>query len=645
MCGIAGFATLDCSASTATLLANAMAEAMHHRGPDGGGVTTTPDATLTMKRLAIVDLAGGQQPMENDDASVAIVFNGEIYNAPALRRELEASGVRFRTRSDTEVLLRLYEQDPDRMEDPLVGMWAFAIHDRRRRRLRLSRDRFGIKPLFLAQGGRALAFASDLRCFRPLHALDAFSSTFAVDPEFAHAMVAWSYVPHEATPFRGVRRLAPGTRLELDLAAGTQRASTYWALRPSREAARVTSLNEACDVIDPLLRRAVREHLESDVPVASFLSGGIDSSLITAYAAEESGAPVEAYSIGFREPSMDESTHAQATARVLGTTLTVTYLTAELACNAVADALLAYDEPFGDSSCVATYLLARSVAQRHKVALGGDGGDEVFAGYRKHRILAARATLDTVAGARSLVGQALGTLPVRADRSGRWVNTIRTLHRTARGLQGSDAEGYTALTQVASFYATAPLVRQVASPERWIHPMVQRFNAGTGTALQRTLACDLNGPLPNDMLTKVDRATMACSLEARVPFLDHRLVEAGVGLPAEFTLGSRGKAVLRALHERRFGAPLAKRKKQGFNVPIEAWVRGPLASVCDELFATSRLDRYGLLSSTALGNGHWRSWASKQPQLLWHALALATWCEATLGDGEQSVRTMFRSSK
>jgi asparagine synthase (glutamine-hydrolysing) len=642
MCGIAGLVSVSLDIPAQDRLTRRMIETIVHRGPDGGGVASHAQATLGMRRLAIVDIAGGQQPMWNDDESIVIVFNGEIYNAPAIRERLAREGVRFRSRSDTEVILRLYERDPDRVEEELAGMWAFAIHDRKRKRVTLSRDRFGIKPLFIADTGRGLAFASELRCFAPLQAepsasglAETFAPLFALDAESAHAMIVWMYVPESQTIYRGVKRLPPATRLEIDLAGGARTTRTYWRLTPSAEAGRVKSEDEAIEVIDPLLRRAVREHLESDVPIAAFLSGGIDSSLVTAYAVEESPSPITAYSIGLREARFDETRYARATAERLGVKHRVELLDETRARASVADSLLAYDEPLGDSSAVATTLLARTVATDHKVALAGDGGDEVFAGYRKHKIVRARHMMARLGPVRGALVAGLRALPSRIDRTTAWTEMLRSAKRVVQGLDGSDAEAYVALTQLVPLAAAAPLVRAPTTGEPFLAAAMDRYNAARGTALQKTLACDLVSPLSNDMLTKVDRATMAVSLEARVPFLDHRLVEAGVGLPMEIT---NGKRVLKALHARRFGAALANRRKMGFGVPIEKWLRGPLARACDELFDAKRLDRHGLLAPAALSEGRWREWAVTAPQVLWPVFALAAWCEATRGDGPAFVR-------
>ena len=641
MCGIAGMAGLDAPAERVSGLVAAMCARMEHRGPDGGGVLAHPDATLGMKRLAIVDVEHGHQPMQNDDGTIVLVYNGEVYNAPALRKELESRGVRFATRSDTEVILRLYEDDPENVEQHLVGMWAFAIHDRRRKRLVLSRDRFGIKPLFLTDPTPrgALAFASELRCFD--RSLPGIASCFTLDSAAAHAMMAWAYIPEDATIYQGVKRVPPATRVEVDLATGRRSSRVYWKLVPSEEAARIRSLEEACEAVDSVLSRAVFEHLESDVPIATFLSGGIDSSLVTRYAARAGRMPVKAFAIGFREARFDESPFARETAERIGVPIEVAYLDEQTARASLADALLAYDEPFGDSSSLAVCFLSQNVAKGYKVALGGDGGDEAFAGYKKHRIIDMRRSLARVPELRDGVGRALERLPSRTDRSRGWTELLRTVRKAARGLIGDSAEAQVALTQIASFAKTAPLVVTPGDRDRFERPALERFRAALGTDLQKTLACDLAGPLPNDMLTKVDRASMAHHLEARVPFLDHRVVELGVGLPAEYTLKGGGKRVLRALHEQAFGPALAHRKKQGFGVPVERWLRTSLDSACDRLFEKKRLERTGLLSTTALSGGAFRDWVRSDPQILWHALALAAWLEANHGDGPDAVRAML----
>jgi asparagine synthase (glutamine-hydrolysing) len=650
VCGIVGVLGLDASLERSHALVSGMATRIRHRGPDGGGIAAHPDATLGMTRLAIVDVAHGHQPMFNDDQSIVIVYNGEVYNAPALRRELEQRGVHFHTRSDTEVILRLYEHDPEQVEQHLVGMWAFAIHDRRRRRVVISRDRFGIKPLFIADAGNALAFASELRCFD--RNLSPFTHLFAIDHDAAHGMMSWSYVPGQSTIYKGVKRLPPASRITVDLVTGARRTQTYWSLEPAQDAAKVASLDEACEHVEALLRRAVTEHLESDVPIATFLSGGIDSSLVTAYARDVSAGPLKAYSVGFREPEFDESPFATKTADIIGVPISIEMFTETQARAQLAEALLAYDEPFGDSSSLAVHLLSRHIARDFKVALGGDGGDEVFAGYKKYRVVQLRRPFAGMPPVRDAVGRLLRRVAAgaREDVRDGWSGLRRTLGKLGMGLEGSDAQVYYRFSQWAPLAYSAPLMRQPRSARHFVEEAQERFNRASGTELQKTLAADLGSTLCNDMLVKLDRASMACSLEARVPFLDHRLVEFGVGLPERFTVGPsnepfRGKRVLRALHQRRFGSELARREKQGFSVPVLQWLRGPLAGACEHLFERSRLDRFGILSSDELSNGRFRQWLrGDQPYVAWYAFALAAWCEANLGDGPDSLRDCLERS-
>ena len=635
MCGIAGFAQLDLVEDDARRLLAAQTGCLGHRGPDGHGVHLAAGVGLAHTRLAIVDVAHGAQPMDGDGTT--IIYNGEVYNAPALRAELESAGVRFATRSDTEVVLRMYERDPAGFEQRLVGMWALAIHDRRRRRLLLSRDRFGIKPLHVARAGRKLVFGSELAAIRAARAH--LGRALDVDHDAAHALLSWGYVPEERTIHRGVTRVPPGGRVELDLASGAVTTTIYYRPRADPAAASVRTLDEAADLIAPLVARAGKEHLESDVPVAAFLSGGIDSSLVLAAVADASDRPVRAFTIGFDDPRFDESGHARAVAQRLGVAIDVEVLDEAAFLAALPDALCAYDEPFGDSSSLATYVLARLVARTHKVAVGGDGGDEIFAGYRKHRIVALRETADRVPGARALAAALLTALPARTDRTTRVGELLRSASRLGRGLAGDDTAAYVALTQVASLARTAPLVARPGG-DALVEAVAARFDGAPGDQLARTLAADLGNVLPNDMLTKVDRATMARHLEARVPLLDHRIVEAGLGLPRAFTLGRRGKEVMRHLFARRFGVELARRKKQGFGVPVERWLRGVLEPVCARLFERARLARYGVLSAALADGGH-RAWLAEHPYLVWHALALAAWCELALGDGPEAVRELF----
>ncbi|MGZ3420112.1 MAG: asparagine synthase (glutamine-hydrolyzing) [Polyangiales bacterium] len=636
MCGIAGVVLPDASRDDLRAAVTKMCSLLVHRGPDEGGCYVGPPAAIGMRRLSIVDIQNGHQPMVGRDGDVILVFNGEIYNAPEIRAELEAEGVAFSTRSDTEVILRLYERNPEDVERRLRGMWAFCILDQKRRRLVLSRDRFGIKPLFLLRAGRTLAFASELRAFHVLRGNADVDHALRLSPSAAHAMLSWGFVPNERTIHEGVTRLPPATRFEISLEGGVESTVRHWQPTPSKDAERASTIEEAEEIVSAVLRESVAIHLRSDVPCATFLSGGIDSSLVSAYAARAADYPVRAFAIGFTEPRFDESPYAREVARKLGLEIDVATLRPEDGPDLALEALQAYDEPFGDSSAVATYALSRLAARTHRVVLGGDGGDEGFAGYRKHRMIGVRDRLGDTPRLRSFLSRAIGVFPAPVDRSTRWSTMLRQLARVGRSIAGSDAQAYRALTQVEPLDRTAPYA---ASPggEEMERALERHFERALGTQLQRSLVTDTLNTLPNDLLTKVDRASMRFSLEVRVPFLDHLVFETGLGLRQSLTLGRKGKAVLRALAARDVGHEVANRPKHGFEVPVEGWLRGPLQPICDELFTRAALNRHGLLSTAALADGRWRQALVTDPLIVWNALALAAWC-ATLGDTSRETQ-------
>ncbi|APR99603.1 asparagine synthase (glutamine-hydrolyzing) [Pajaroellobacter abortibovis] len=641
MCGIAGLAANFLERSERQALISSMRMAISHRGPDSGKDFSDENISLGMQRLAIIDLPGGEQPMFIEDDSIAIVYNGEIYNAASIRKELIKQGIPFYTRSDTEVILRLYQQNTEKVEQHLHGMWAFCIYDKPKRRIILSRDRFGIKPLFIAQVEQGLAFSSELDSLLQLCHLPHFFPLFSLNKSAAHAMLSWSYIPEDATIFSGIRRLPPATRYTVNLDGWTAYQSVYWELQPSHDSAYVRTLSEACELIEPLLQKSIQGHLTSDVPFATMLSGGIDSSLVNAYITD-SGIHPTAYSTGSLISHFDETEHAKQTAKLLDLPHQIVIIDDESICKTLAEALLAHDEPFGDSSSIAAWILCKKISENYKVALGGDGGDEIFAGYAKHRIIPVRDALATFPYVRKVLKKVLNAFPRRIDRTSRWSELLRKTHRIARGLEEDDALTYVYLTQIASLEVTAPLLRDTSSASFFEAKALERFHQAKGEQLYRTLFCDLSNMLPNDMLTKMDRASMACSLEVRVPFLDHSLVEAGLGLPASFTLGKRGKEVLRALHAKWFGTELASRPKQGWGVPVEQWLRTWLAPCCDELFTEKRIERLGLLSTKTLGGGRWRTWVQHNPQILWNAVVLSLWGEAKLGKGPDEVRSLLR---
>jgi asparagine synthase (glutamine-hydrolysing) len=638
MCGIAGIIAPDWSRERTEAALGAMCDAMRHRGPDDAGMRWQSGIGLAMRRLSIVDVAGGHQPISNEDDSAWIVFNGEIYNAPELRRELEARGHRFRTRTDTEVIVHLYAERGLDFAESMRGMWALAIHDVKAGRVVVSRDRFGIKPLYVLEQGGLTVLSSELRGFRAM-SVELASDALAIDPASAHAMLSWSYVPGTRTIYRCVRSVEPGTHEVLSPGREPPTKKRYWQLRPSREAQSVRTMGEAAELVDRALRSAVKEHLESDVAVGAFVSGGIDSGLVAAYAAEALPS-LSTFAIGFDVRSFDESDHAAAVAAVLKSNHFLRRIGTQDVYGALVDVISQLDAPFGDSSIIAAWTLSELAAQTHKVVLSGDGGDEIFAGYVKHSIVHWRRRLGLIP-ARSIRAfeSLLRSLPQSREKGS--TNVVRKARKALGALGVPAHDGYAALTRIATLADTAGILAQPVSDTHFAHLVEQVYSAGCGDdELSRTLATDLAIVLPNDMLFKVDQASMLNSLEARVPFLDHRLVEIGWSLPDAFKLGPRrGKLVLRELFRRRFPARLAERPKQGFQVPVESWLAGPLVPALDWAFSPERLERHGLLDPRRLAPEPRRALLSQSPLLLWNAFCLAVWCETSTGAiGSEELR-------
>lgn len=546
-----------------------MCDAIRHRGPDGAGYLTRPAVALGMRRLGIIDLAGGTQPIGNEDGEIQVVFNGEIYNYRELRRELAARGHRFRTESDTEVLVHLYEERGTGLVHELRGMFAFALWDARTDSLLLARDRLGIKPLYYATVGDGIIFGSELK------ALLAHGSVRArVDP----AAIAWylslGYIPDPHSVFEGVSKLEPGHLLRWDAERGI-RTERYWSpLVP--ETVRIEEADAAAEV-RRLLEESVRYQLVSDVPLGAFLSGGLDSSSVVATMARHLNRPVSTFSIGFPEPEFNEAPAAAAVARALGTEHH------ELIVRPDVDDLIervvgAFDEPFADSSAIPT-LLVSALARRHvKVVLSGDGGDELFGGYTRYSAYV-RRNVEIPGPVRAL----LGRLARRAPHGMYGRNRLLELSRSARGrYTGMVAH---ALAVEEGGVAGAAVRNAAAGLDELLAPW---FDQVVGRdAVSQAMLVDTMTYLPGDILTKVDRMSMAVSLEARVPLLDHRLVEFTAGLPSTMKLNGNGagKRVFRAAVRGLVPDFVFNRPKQGFAVPLRPWLKRELRHRLDALRA------------------------------------------------------------
>ena len=558
MCGIAGFARAGGCRPGDEVLLNRMCDAIQHRGPDDDGRRIIGEAALGMRRLSIIDVAGGQQPISNETGDVTVVYNGEIYNYHELRTRLLKAGHQLSTRSDTETLVHLYEDDGDRLVDSLRGMFGFAIWDARRQRLLLGRDRLGIKPLYYWERPDGISFASELR-------------SFLVDPAFEPRLneeavalfLAFGYVPDPHCIFHGVRKLPPGHVLSWNRDEGIS-VRRYWSPLVPEVA---IDAPEAVTELRRLLDDAVRSHLESEVPLGAFLSGGIDSSTVVALMARAMDRRVQTFSIGFEEPEYNEAPHAARVAAELGTDHTELIVRPD-ADQLVEDIIQGFDEPVADSSALPTLLVSHLARERVTVALSGDGGDELFGGYTRYAEVAGMSPPAPTMLRRLLRGIALMRAPGARGRA--WM-----LSR-ASGPRGRYA-GTVAipLSVREGGVAGAAVARWRDSLEQVLDPWFDRF--GSRDFATQMMMVDLETYLPGDILTKVDRMSMAVSLEARVPLLDHHVVEFAMSLPSHLKIRQgTGKWILREAIQGVVPASVLSKKKQGFAVPLDKWLRNEL---------------------------------------------------------------------
>ena len=636
MCGIAGLIAPD-GARPDDLRDRVarMTATLAHRGPDDDGRWVDPDGRVALgqRRLAVVDLSPtGAQPMRSASGRHVLVYNGELYGTEGLRRDLDAAGVRLRGSSDTEVLLEACERfGVDATLPRLVGMFAFALWDVEGRRLHLVRDRLGIKPLYLATVAGLTAFASETRALR---ALPGFAG--GVDRDVLAAYLQRSCVPGHASIHPGVTQVRPGTWVRID-DRGRRSERTWWSLTDvvvaaadARRSPRADA--EAADELEDRLRTAVTQRMVADVPLGAFLSGGIDSSTVVALMQAASDRPVRTFTVGSTERTHDESAHARAIAAHLGTDHVELVVAPDAAAARVPELLAGLDEPFADPSYVPTHLVAELAREHVTVALSGDGGDEVFGGYTRHRAAASGAgrLLGVPAPLRRLVAGAVRAVPVPAwDRAALLVPSHRRpprpgeqAHRAAAALAARDAAAlHDVLT--TTWPDAERLVPGAVAPEVW-----GGATPPTLAPAERMMLADTLGYLPDDILTKVDRASMAVSLEARVPLLDHRVVEFAWTLPlAQRIRAGRTKWLLREVLARAVPPRLTERPKQGFDLPFGAWLRGALRPWAEELLAPAALAADGLLDPAPIR----AAWADHlrgrgdHHQRLWAVLALQAW--------------------
>ena len=619
MCGICGIA--DRHTPPDLDLLRRMNARLFHRGPDQGGDWTDGEAALAMRRLAIIDLASGQQPIFNEDGSVVIVFNGEIYNFPDLREELEKAGHRFATHSDTETIVHLYEEHGPEGLAQLNGMFALAIWDRKQRQLLAARDRAGKKPLYYCETGGQIVFSSELPSLLEFPGISREVDEAALDNYFC-----LGYVPPPRTIFKSVRQLGPGEFLLWK--DGQKRVARYWRLKPQQSSFR--SEQEAVEALLPLIKDAVRIRLHSDVPFGALLSGGVDSGLVVALMSQLMDRPVQTFTIGFDDKALDESEFAAEVAKRYGTEHHRIVAQPHDAAELVGKLIAHFGEPFADSSAIPTYLVSEMARKYVTMALSGDGGDEVFGGYPSYRYHAYAANYRKVpaplrSAVRSLASHVNGAGGKTGKRIKRFLNEAELpveqawFHSRSLLTEADCAQLYT-----ADFQARLS-ARDRADTLRDSFAYFRAFDSDSNILND----VDYETYLPGDILVKVDRMSMANSLEMRAPLLDYRIAEFAAGLPREWKWTAKeGKRILKLAAGKLLPATALTRRKQGFVPPTGKWLAGELQPMAQELIQRScagntiRLDY-----CRRFFEAHAKGEVSGQERKLWTIFCYLLWHE------------------
>jgi len=636
MCGITGYWNYRSGRPAEAETLRAMAATLTHRGPDDEGCVVDGTVGLAARRLIVTDPAGGHQPMPNEDGTVQVVFNGAIYNHLELRRELETLGHRFRTRCDTEAIVHAWEAWGPRCVERFNGMFACAVWDARQRQLFLARDRLGIKPLYVWQGREGVVFGSELKAVMRAPWIPCAWDHDAIDD-----FLTYEYIPAPGSIVAGVDKLMQGSYLLIEEARQAARVEPrrYWLLQgpPAR-----TSVAGTEAALRDELGEAVRRRLMADVPLGAFLSGGIDSSIIVALMAGAVGSGVHTFSMGFEDRSYDETPYARMVAERFATRHREERVTPDVL--ALAEPLAgAYDEPFGDVSAFPTYLIS-ALARRHvTVALSGDGGDELFAGYDHYRAdgWARRISWATNRWGWRAADRLLDALPPQPQKKG----PVNTLKRFAQGIrQPADLEHarwlvFWDLLERRGLYTQSAYERIAERDCFGYYRGLLAEGAEQGfTGLDRQLYADVRGYLADDILAKVDRASMAVSLEVRVPFLDHEMVELAMRIPSDLKLrGGKTKWILRRAFSSLLPPDVQRRGKEGFSIPMKQWLSGALQPLMRDLLSRERLDARGLFRPNAVEGLMAEHVAGRQNHAhrLWCLMAL----ELSLSSMESMART------
>jgi asparagine synthase (glutamine-hydrolysing) len=631
MCGIVGIIKFDPHQTVDEARVKRMRDVLTHRGPDGAGLWTEGPVALAHRRLAIVDVGGGRQPMTNEDGTIWITYNGEIYNHLSLRPELEARGHLYRTRSDTETIIHLYEEEGELGLEKLQGMFAFALWDRKRRKLLLARDRLGIKPLYYAVADDELLFASEIKAILAAGSIrPAFNE--AILPEF----LATRYVAGEETFFRGIRKLLPGRTLTWSMDKGL-RQRRYWELPVDTDEA-AGSLRQEAEEIRERLSSTIRSHLMSDVPLGLFLSGGLDSSGIAALMAPMVQERIHTFSVGFAEVEANELPYARLVARAIGADHREVVVSPEQFFDALPRLIWHEDEPIAFPSSVPLYFVSRLAQDHVKVVLTGEGSDELFLGYNWYRVTAWNERLGRLyyplapnvlrGGARQLVRRLPRPLRRYAER------TFVALDPGPRGLFYENFAVFP--DRLRDGVLADGHLRAQRDPYAEGLRCYEEANGGT---LERMSRADLQTYLV-ELLMKQDQMSMAASIESRVPFLDHEFVEHVVRLPSRFKVrGWTTKAVLRAALKDAVPQEILTRRKMGFPVPVGRWLRGPFWSIVEEFILSPRAQERGLFNPAMLrrlAEEH-HSGAREHGDRLWLLVNLEMWQRIFLEGEDRSA--------
>ncbi|HEX4268811.1 MAG TPA: asparagine synthase (glutamine-hydrolyzing) [Steroidobacteraceae bacterium] len=618
MCGIAGVATRG--STPPRELIGAMCNAMRHRGPDGEGIHVEPGVGLGMRRLAVLDLVTGDQPVTNESGTVRAVFNGEIYNYRELRAELTAKGHRFRGTGDSEVIPRLYEEHGLAFLSRLNGMFAIALWDSQSQRLLLARDRMGIKPLYYSVHGGSVWFASEVKCI-----LAGGGTARAIDPLGVDQLLTFEYTASPTTLFEDVKKLPPGGWLTVG--GGKVHQGRFWSL-PTAEPGPVTDVRELAERVRTTLLTAVRRQLASDVPLGAFLSGGIDSSILVAAMKEVSPAPPLTFSIGFGDPTYSELRYARVVAEHCGTRHHEEILTPDYL-SLLPEVISQLDQPIADFSVFPTLLVARMARRRVTVALGGDGGDELFGGYDTYR-------------ADRLSARLLDWQPARLRAAAEWLGRGLPLGKGKRGLANqlrrflegarlpSDWQHLRWMVflrdeQRARLYTPGFRAQVTGATEGLVRAVLED---GGSDRLAAQMRCDLRLYLPEDILAKVDAMSMASSLEARVPYLDNEVVDLALSIPSSLKVrGGDRKWILKQAFAGALPAAVLERGKEGFSMPMKHWLAHEWNALMHELLSRHSLAAEGLFDGRyvdQLMREH-ETGAQNHSHLLWGLMVFQLW--------------------